>query len=122
MSRHELNSVLTVWYKAWNDHDLDGVMDLIHDDIVFINWDGKIVIGKAMLHKAWSSWFGRDKTFQFVEEETFVDEVDQKALFRWVMHFDKETLKVKKHGVDVLHFADGKIVRKLTYSRRDGLK
>lgn len=45
------------WYKAWNDHDLDAIMEHYADDIVFyspiikergVNADGKVV-GKEAL-------------------------------------------------------------------------
>jgi hypothetical protein len=55
-------------------------------------------------------------------EETFVDPVEQKALYRWQLEWPSFEEKYrgqpeKRRGIDVLHFSSGKIVRKLTYSK-----
>ena len=43
LSRKEMETALRRWHQAWADHDLDGVMELFHEDILFENWTG----GKA---------------------------------------------------------------------------
>ena len=43
-SRTQLLESLRLWYQAWNAHDLDGVLKLIHEDILFVNWDGTKII------------------------------------------------------------------------------
>lgn len=124
LSRYEFNELLPLWYKAWNEHDLDGVLDLIHDDIVFVNWNGSTVIGKKMLRKAWTLWFENHGMFRFIEDETFIDENNQKVLFRWTLEWPCLLEKYKgmrelRHGLDVLHFYNGKIIKKLSFSRTD---
>ena len=42
-TRREIENALRKWNQAWDDHDLEGVMELFHDDILFENWTG----GKA---------------------------------------------------------------------------
>jgi ketosteroid isomerase-like protein len=32
---------LAAWQDAWDCHDLDGVMELFHEDILFENWSKK---------------------------------------------------------------------------------
>ena len=32
--------MITLSIVAWNAHDLDGVMDLFHEGVVFENWTG----------------------------------------------------------------------------------
>lgn len=121
LPRHELLELLGRWYRAWDRHDLEAVMSLFCDDVVFENWTGARVQGKQALHRAWSAWFaGRD--FRFEEEETFVDAAAQKALYRWNLHWPcresgREGLAEVRRGVDVLHFSGGLICRKLTYSK-----
>lgn len=124
LSRPEIIELLPLWYRAWNEHDLDGVLDLVHEDIVFINWNGARVIGKKMLRKAWTSWFKNHGMFQFIEEETFIDEICQKVLFRWTLDWPcavekYEGMRENRAGIDILHFFNGKIIKKLTYSRTD---
>lgn len=122
LSRTDILQILAAWYEAWNAHDLDAVMVLFHDDVVFENWTGGRAAGKAALRAAWAGWFADHGGFRFDEEETFVDEAAQKALYRWTLTWpspdpDREGRTEVRRGVDVLHFRDGKILRKLTYSK-----
>jgi len=119
LTRAEMSSAFATWGAAWNEHDLDGVMDLFHDEIYFENWNGGSVTGKENLREAWAPWFANHGDFRFTTEETFIDEVEQKMLFRWRLDspsFEKgqEGKHEARRGLDILHFRDGKIVEKLT--------
>ena len=74
LSRQEIRTTIAEWLRVWNEHDLDRVMDLFHDEIVFENWTGARVKGKRALWRAWTPWFANHGGFRFVEEETFIDE------------------------------------------------
>lgn len=122
LSRGEIRDTLNAWNEAWNRHDLDEVMGLFHDDILFENWTGGQAQGKEALRKAWAPWFANHGGFRFTEEETFIDEKEQKVLFRWLLEwpsFEKgyKGKLEKRRGVDVIHIKDGKIIQKLTYSK-----
>ena len=122
MTRNEIEAALKKWNHAWDNHDLDGVMDLFHDEVEFDNWTGGKVRGKDALQKAWEPWFAHHGGFRFTEEETFIDEKEQKVLYRWLLEWPsfekgKEGRPEKRRGVDVIHFEDGKIINKLTYSK-----
>ncbi|MCD4715354.1 MAG: nuclear transport factor 2 family protein [Desulfobacterales bacterium] len=122
LSREEIKNALTRWNSAWDNHDLDGVMELFHDEILFDNYTGGQSKGKEDLRKAWEPWFTNHGGFRFTEEETFIDEDEQKVLYRWQLDwpsFEKgwEGRHERRRGIDVLHFKDGKIIRKLTYSK-----
>jgi len=122
LTRKEIKTALLRWNTAWDNHDLEGVMALFHDNITFDNWTGGIAQGKAALEKAWAPWFANHGGFRFIEEETFIDEKEQKVLYRWLLEwpsFEKgqEGKPEKRRGVDVIHFKDGKIINKLTYSK-----
>ena len=121
-SRKEIEDALRRWNLAWDNHDLDGVMQLFHDEITFENWTGGKASGKEALRKVWAPWFANHGGFRFIEEETFIDEREQKVLYRWLLEwpsFEKgyEGKPEKRRGIDVLHFKDGKIINKLTYSK-----
>ena len=73
LSRNEILKALARWNRAWDDHDLDGVMALFHENIVFENWTGARAEGKEVLRKAWEPWFQKHGGFRFVGEDTFVD-------------------------------------------------
>jgi ketosteroid isomerase-like protein len=122
LTRDEIRRALRKWNQAWDNHDLNGVMELFHDDLVFENWTGGKAEGKEVLRKAWAGWFENHGGFRFTEEETFIDEAEQKALYRWQLNWPsiekgQEGKHERRRGVDVLHFKDGKIIRKLTYSK-----
>jgi ketosteroid isomerase-like protein len=122
LSRDELIKAMTDWELAWNAHDIDGVMALFHDDVFFEHWHGARVRGKQALRDAWAPWFANHGGFRFTTEELIVDETAQKVLYRW--QFDWPSLEKgyegrpeKRRGVDVVHFRDGKIINKITYSK-----
>jgi len=122
LSREDILEALKKWNVAWDNHDLKGVMELFHEDIVFENWTGGQAIGKEALRKAWEPWFANHGNFRFIEEETFIDEKEQKALYRWLLEWPSfehghEGKPEKRRGIDVLHFKNGKIIKKLTYSK-----
>jgi ketosteroid isomerase-like protein len=122
LSRSEIETALRQWHRAWADHDLEGVMALFHEEVLFENWTGGRAAGRENLRRAWAEWFARHGGFRFIEEESFIDESQQKVLYRWRLEWPSiekgwEGRPETRRGVDVLHFKDGKIVRKLTYSK-----
>jgi SnoaL-like domain len=122
LSKIEILRLFKVWLTAWDEHNLDGVMELLHEDIVFENWTGAAIIGKSVLRKSWAHWFSNHGNFRFIEEDIFFDEQEQKLLFRWRLEWPslEKNFKGKpeiRRGVDVLHFLDGKIYKKYTYSK-----
>lgn len=121
-SREELMAVMKEWNLAWDNHDLEGVMNLFHDEVVFENWTGGKAVGKEALRKAWAPWFADHGGFRFKEEDLFADEKEQKVLYRWELSWPSrekgfEGKLEKRLGVDVIHFKDGKIIQKMTYSK-----
>jgi len=122
LSREEMKAALKKWNKAWDDHDLNGVMQLFHEEIVFENWTGGKAKGKEALCQAWNPWFENHGGFRFVSEDLFVDEVEQKILYQWCLEWPSpekgyEGKPEQRRGLDVIHFRDGKIYRKSTYSK-----
>jgi len=53
----EIKQIFKDWLTAWNEHDLEGVMNLFHDEIVFENWTGVKIAKKKSIQKAWTPWF-----------------------------------------------------------------
>ena len=122
LSGTEIKFHFDEWLNAWNDHNLDGVMKFIHEEIIFDNWNGRIISGKAALEKSWSAWFMHHGNFKFYKEDVFIDEKEQKMTFTWLLEwpsFEKNfTGKAeKRRGVDILYLKEGKIYRKNTYSK-----
>lgn len=122
LPKDKIRSLLTKWNHAWDEHDLDGVMELFHEDILFENWTGGRVQGKRALRKAWEPWFKNHGGFRFMGEDTFIDEAEQKVLYQWTLDWPSgekryQGKREKRRGLDVMHFQDGKIIRKSTYSQ-----
>jgi ketosteroid isomerase-like protein len=122
LTKAEIKKALSRWNRAWDEHDLDGVMELFHENVLFENFTGGKAEGKENLRQAWAPWFANHGDFRFIEEETFVDEDEQKVLYRWELHWPSlekghEGRPEIRRGVDVIHFRDGKITKKLTYSK-----
>jgi ketosteroid isomerase-like protein len=122
LGREELRDAMEKWNKEWDDHDLEGVMRLFHEEIIFENWTGGKMKGKGALQQAWTPWFQNHGGFRFVSEDLFIDESEQKVLYQWLLEWPSpekgyEGKKEQRRGVDVIHFRDGKIYRKYTYSK-----
>ena len=122
LSRQDLIKALQDWNQAWDNHDLDGVIALFDDEILFENWTGAKVKGKESIRKAWTPWFANHGGFRFVGEDMFIDEEEQKILYRWLFEapsFEKgfEGKPERRRGVDLLYFKNGKIIEKRTYSK-----
>ena len=63
---------------------------------------------------------GQESRLEFLYKQ--LHEKEQKAFYRWTIEwpsFEKgyEGRPERRRGVDVLHFQDGKIIKKLTYSK-----
>lgn len=121
-SKTELHNLIENWLLAWNSHNLPAVMELIHDEVVFENWTGEKIAGKKSLLRSWNPWFMKHGNFNFATEDIFVDESEQKVLLQWQLTWPSLESKYKgtqevRRGVDVIHFMDGKIFRKDTYSK-----
>lgn len=122
LSRDALKAVMAGWEQAWNNHDLHSVMALFHEDILFEHWHGATVKGKENLQAAWTPWFRDHGDFRFTTEDFIVDEGTQKVLYQWELAWPSleqgfEGKPEKRRGVDVLHFKDGKIIKKLSYTK-----
>jgi ketosteroid isomerase-like protein len=122
LSREEFLERFAYWEDSWNNHDLDGVMEFFHDEVVFVNWTEGRAVGKERLRQAWAPWFADHGGFRFVRKDVFFDEQAQKALYEWTLHWPSREDNYRgkaeiRSGVDVLHLRDGKIIRKNTYSK-----
>ena len=122
LSKSEIFNDFDVWLKCWNEHDLEGVMDFIHEKVFFENWNGTSVSGKMLLKRAWERWFENHGNFKFSTEDLFIDEPQQKIAFSWKLEWPSLEKKYFgqpeiRRGIDILHLENGKIKTKITYSK-----
>jgi ketosteroid isomerase-like protein len=122
LSKDEIKEAMAENGVAWDNQDLEGVLELYHDDVFFENWTGGHAQGKAALREAWTPWFAGGGDFRFNRDDLFIDEDEQKMTLTWELEWPStekghEGKPEKRRGLDVIHFKDGKIFKKLTYSK-----
>lgn len=122
LSRSEILIRFDSWLHSWNTHNLDGVMDFMHEDVLFENWNGSKVCGKLNLHLVWKRWFDNHGNFKFSTEEIFIDQSEQNITFCWQLKWPSPEKQFSnepeiRRGVDVMHLKDGKIISKITYCK-----
>ena len=88
LTRNEIETLWNNWNTAWDNHDLNSVMEFFHDDIYFNNWTGGSAKGKEQLRNAWQDWFLNHGNFEFVQEENFIDVENQ--LFSVKVFFNRK--------------------------------
>jgi hypothetical protein len=116
LSRKKMEAALRKWHKAWADHDLDGVMELFHEES-FRKLDRRegrrrMAGHGPLVYPSLRIPFYRGRPLS----------MSQQKVHRWQLEWlsiEKgcEGRPEKRRGVDVMHFKDGKIIRKLTYSK-----
>jgi ketosteroid isomerase-like protein len=103
--------------EAFNTHDVDAIMALMTDDVVFENTappNGERFEGQAAVRDFWTKFFGANPGARFDSEDTFA--TGDRCTVRWIFTFDKanpDQGHVK--GVDVFKVRDGKVAEKLSY-------
>jgi ketosteroid isomerase-like protein len=99
--------------EAFNRHDVDAVMALMTDDVVFESTspapDGQRYEGQETVRAAWEGLFSSSPGATF-EAEEIVAAADR-CTVRWQYNFDGGHIR----GVDVLRMRDGKVAEKLSY-------
>ena len=102
---------------AFNSHDVDAIMALMTDDVVFDNTtppDGERYEGTEAVRGFWERFFGANPNAWFDTVEMFTAE--DRCTVRWIFTFDKtQPEKGHVHGVDVFKVRDGKVAEKLSY-------
>ena len=102
---------------AFNAHDVDAVMRLMTDDVVFENTrplpDGERHEGQAAVRAFWQGFFQRSPQARFDAEEIFA--AGDRCVVRWVYHWLRDGVPGHVRGVDVFRVRDGKVAEKLSY-------
>lgn len=97
---------------AWGDHDLEGVLALVTDDVVFGATgpapDGTVHTGKDAVRAAWQAIFD-DPNSVFEVEDAF--SAGDRVVQRWRYSWDGGHVR----GVDLFVVRDDKIAEKLSY-------
>jgi ketosteroid isomerase-like protein len=105
--------------EATNRHDVDGMMALMTEDVVFENTipppDGERRKGQAAVRAAWEELFRSTPGAAFETEEVFA--AGDRCVVRWRYRWAPDRPGKPGHvrGVDVFQVHAGKIAEKLAY-------
>ncbi len=104
--------VVQAFGRAWAAHDLDGVLALVTDDVVFDATgpapDGTRHVGRAAVARAWRPILA-DPASCFEEEETFA--AGNRVVQRWRYTWGDGHVR----GVDLFTVRDGRVAEKRSY-------
>ena len=99
---------------AINGHDLDTVLTLIAEDIVFESTspppDGARYQGRAAVAQVWGDLLASTPRARFAIEEQFSDG-SERAVVRWRYDWGEGHVR----GVDIIRVRDGRIAESLAY-------
>ena len=98
---------------AFNRHDVDAVMALMTDDVVFENTspppEGERYEGQAAVRAFWATFFEESPRAHFAAEDIFA--AADRCAVRWRYSWGDGSIR----GVDVFRVRDGKVAEKLSY-------
>ncbi len=117
-ARATLEKMVIDFTEAFNRENIEEVMSYFADDAIYdefnaVRHDGKDPIREAFVPQ-FRGDFGR---MRFHTEDMFLDVPAGKALIRWLLTFEEAERAAGWRGLDILHFADGKLVEKHTYAK-----
>jgi ketosteroid isomerase-like protein len=105
--------VIERFNEAFNRHDVDAVMALMTDDVIFENTypppDGERFTGQAAVRGFWERFFAGAPNARFESEDQFA--AGDRAVVRWRYSWGDGHIR----GVDVFRVRDGKVAEKLSY-------
>lgn len=113
----ETRAVILAFHDAFNTHDVDAIMALMTDDVVFDDAtgpDGEAYIGTEAVRGYWARFFASSPGAWFEPEDMFV--ADDRCGFAWRFTFDKSKPDGGHvRGVDFFRVRDGKVAEKFSY-------
>ena len=99
---------------AMNSHDLDAVLALVTDDIVFESTspapDGTRYQGRAAVGQVWGDLLASTPSARFAVEEQFYDG-SERAVVRWRYDWGEGHVR----GVDIIRVRNGRLAESLAY-------
>ena len=109
--------VIDRFNEAFNRHDVDAVMALMTDDVIFENTsprpDGERFKGQADVRGFWERFFSGTPSARFEAEDIFA--AGDRCTVRWIYNWTNPDDTGYVRGVDVFRVRDGKVAEKLSY-------
>ncbi len=110
--------VITAFNEVFNAHDVDAVVALMTEDVVFESTspfpDGTRYVGREANRAFWTEFFAGSPQAHFETEEMFA--TDDRCVVRWLYRWqDADGAPGHIRGVDVFTVRDGLVAAKLAY-------
>jgi len=109
----DTQTVINRFNEAFNRHDVNAVMALMTDDVIFENTspgpDGERFEGQAAVRDFWTQFFEGATGAQFDAEEMVV--MGDRACVRWRYSWGTGHIR----GIDLFRVRDGKVAEKMAY-------
>lgn len=117
-STGETLAVIERFIDAFGSRDVDAVMALMTEDVVFENTspapDGTRYEGQADVRRFWDEFFAGPPEEEFESEDIFA--ADDRCCVRWIYRWGGAGEGAGHvRGVDVFRVRDGKVSEKLSY-------
>ena len=113
----EATRVVQLFNEAFNKHDVDAIMNLMTEDVLFENTnpppDGARFKGADAVRAYWQQFFATNPTAHFETEEMF--ESGDRVVVRWIYRKQKDGKPWHLRGVDLFKVRDRKVSEKLSY-------
>lgn len=110
----ETLAIVEEFNNRFNAHDVDAVMSLMTDDVLFENTspapDGERYQGQADVRRFWERFFTSSPNAVFETEDIFA--TADRCVVRWIYRWSN-TDHIR--GVDVFTVRAGKVAEKLSY-------
>jgi ketosteroid isomerase-like protein len=117
-ARAALEKLVIDFTEAFNRENIDEVMSYFADDALYDEFTDIRHVGKEAIRAAFEPQFaGAYGRMRFHTEDLFLDVEAGKAMIRWVLTLEEETRQGAFRGLDILHFANGKLTEKHTYCK-----
>jgi uncharacterized protein (TIGR03086 family) len=112
--------LLEDFVEAWSRCDLNAIMALVSDDVVFETTgpapDGERHTGIDAVRAIWDVMFAVTNDPAFHAESSFV--TGDRGVIQWLYSWSRDDGEPGHvRGIDLLRFADGKVVEKLSYAK-----
>jgi uncharacterized protein (TIGR02246 family) len=118
----DLERLVIRFTDAFNRDDLGGVLALMAEDALYVEWNGRRNVGKAAIRQTFAPQFRGDfGRIRFDIEDVFADEAAGRALVRWLCRVEKSGRTRSWHGLDILHVREGLVTEKHTFGKAERL-
>ncbi len=109
----DTQDVIDCFNEAFNRHDVDAVMALMTDDVVFENTspqpDGERFAGQDAVRAFWEEFFASSPQAHFEAEEIIT--AGDRCTVRWRYSWGDGHIR----GIDLFRVRDGKVAEKFSY-------